>query len=134
MKNMDYEKLLKKGIAALPKKTDSGERFELPKAIIEPAGRRTIIVNIMDIARTLRRDPPHVIKFLLKELATKGELSGQRLFVLGVFTAHVIDKKIESYAKEAVFCSECGKPDTKLFKEGKFQVMKCEACGARHTL
>ena len=118
---------------AVPKRKGSGERFEIPKAVLEVAGRRTIIVNVLEISTTLRRDPSHFIKFLLKELATKGELSGQRLFVLGNFTQDMINKKIEIYVKSYVFCPECGKPDTKIVKEGRFTLMKCEACGARQS-
>ena len=131
---MDYETLLEKGMKAIPQRQESAERFAVPKAVIEKAGRRTIIVNIFEIASSLRRDPNHFIKFLLKELATKGEIVGQRLFVLGVFTSETINKKIEIYVKEYVFCEECGKPDTKLTKEGRYLIMRCEACGARHTL
>lgn len=131
---MDYEKLLDKAMKEVPKQKDSGERFELPKAVVEKAGRKTIIVNVFDVARALRRDPNHMIKFLLKELATKGEILGQRLFVLGVFTPEMINKKVELYVKSFVLCQECGKPDTKMLKEGRFQTLRCEACGARHPL
>lgn len=134
MIGMDYESLLEKGIKAIPKRADSGERWEIPKAILEKAGRRTIICNIIDIATALRRDPNQLIKFLLKELATKGELQGQRLFVLGVFTTDGINKKIELYVKQYVLCEECGKPDTKISKDGRYLIMKCEACGDRRTL
>jgi len=131
---MDYEKLLDKGMMGIPKKQDSGKRWEIPGAVVEKAGRRTIIVNVFEIASGLRRNPSHLIKILLKELATKGEISGQRLFVLGAFTAEMINKKIGVYVKQYVLCGECGKPDTKLFKEGQYTIMKCEACGARQTI
>lgn len=131
---MDYEKLLAEGMKAVPKRSESGERWEVPKAVLEKAGRRTIIVNIQEIATALRREKGHVIKFLLKELATKGELRGSRLFVLGVFTTEMINKKIELYVQAFVLCQECNRPDTKLFKEGRYTIVKCEACGARHTL
>ena len=133
-RSMDYENLLNKGMKALPERQQSPDRFAVPKAVIEKAGRRTIIVNIFDVASSLRRDPNHFIKFLLKELATKGEIIGQRLFVLGVFANDAINKKIEIYVKEFVLCSECGKPDTKILQEDRYTVMKCEACGARHKV
>lgn len=131
---MDYESLLDRGIKQIPQRKQGDDRFSVPKAVIEKAGRRTIITNIFEITTALRRDPNQVIKFLLKELATKGEISGQRLFVLGSFSGEMINKKIELYVKQFVLCQECGKPDTKLFKEDKYIIMKCEACGARHTL
>ncbi len=130
---MDYDRLLDRGMMAVPKRSESGERFEVPKAVVEPAGRRTIVVNITEIASAVRRDPAHLIKFLLKELATKGELSGKRLFLLGVFTPSTIDGKVESYVKRFVLCEECSKPDTRISRDGKYMVMKCEACGARST-
>jgi len=126
---MDYKDLLEKGMKDVPKRSSSGGRFEIPKAVLQKAGRRTIITNIFEVASVLRREPNHLIKFLLKELATKGDLEGQRLFVLGVFTTDHINKKIELYVKTFVLCEECEKPDTKLIKEGRFWTMKCEACG-----
>ncbi|MHA1988975.1 MAG: translation initiation factor IF-2 subunit beta, partial [Promethearchaeota archaeon] len=46
----------------------------------------------------------------------------------------IIQKKIESYVKEYVLCKECGKPDTKLIKEGRITFLKCEACGAKSSV
>lgn len=131
---MDYETLLKKAQQAVPHRAPGADRFETPTAVVEKAGRRTIITNIMDIARTLRREPDHLVKFLLKELATKGDIENQRLFIFGMFTTDQINRKIEFYVRTYVLCHECSKPDTKMIKEGRFLLMKCEACGARSTL
>jgi translation initiation factor 2 subunit 2 len=130
---MDYNELLERGMKNMPKQASEGERFEIKKAITQKDGRKTIIVNFLEVAKSLRRDPNHLLKFLLKELATKGDYSGQRLTVLGNFTADHINKKIDIYVGSFIVCPECGKPDTQLFKEGKFTIMKCEACGARST-
>ena len=74
------------------------------------------------------------MKFLLKELATKGEIEGQKANFQGVFSNHVINSKIETYVKIYVLCPECGKPDTKTIKEDRQNFVKCEACGARHPV
>lgn len=129
-----YEKLLEEAFAKLPKKSESRERFQMPKANILPAGARTIITNFVEISNVLRRKPEHLQKFLLKELATSGEMEGNRLVVQGRFRSEVVNKKIELYAKEYVFCPECGKPDTKLIKEDRYLFLKCEACGSRHVV
>ncbi len=131
---MDYEQLLERGMEKVPKDVRSGERFEIPKAKVMRAGARTIIMNFADIASVFRRDQSHFLKFLLKELATKGEVDGKRLIVLGNFSEDVVNKKIELYAKNYVLCPECKKPDTKLIKEGNYIFLKCEACGARHSV
>lgn len=131
---MEYEKLLERAMRMVPKEVKEASRFETPTAKILPAGARTIIINFVDMANTFHRDPQHLLKFILKELATKGEIDGKRLIVMGKFSQETVNKKIELYAKTYVLCYECGKPDTKLVKEGKFVIMKCEACGARHTV
>jgi translation initiation factor 2 subunit 2 len=129
-----YEELLKKGLKKAPKEAEARERFEIPKAQLLRAGQKTIITNFTEIASHLRRDQNHFLKFLLKELATSGELAGPRLTVIGMFSETAVDSKIDKYAKAYVFCPECKKPDTKLVKEGEYVIMKCEACGARHPV
>ena len=129
-----YEEMLKKGLKKVPKDTESKDRFEIPKSQILRAGQKTIITNFTEIASHLRREQNHLLKFVLKELATSGELSGPRLTVIGNFSETAVDSKIDKYAKIYVFCTECKKPDTKLVKEGDYVIMKCEACGARHPV
>ena len=133
--HMDYEKLLNRGLKKVPlKERDSGERFEIPKAQVFISGSRTSILNLGEIASTLRRGPAHIMKFLLKELATKGEIEGSKATFQGVFSNHVINSKIESYVRIYVTCPECGKPDSKLVKVDRQYFVKCEACGARHPV
>ncbi len=129
-----YEELLKKGLRKAPQQAEAKERFELPKSQVQRAGQKTIITNFTEMASHMRRDQNHVLKFLLKELATSGELQGSRLTVIGSFSEMAVDSKIDKYAKTYVFCTECKKPDTKLVKEGEYMIMKCEACGARHPV
>jgi translation initiation factor 2 subunit 2 len=131
---VDYEKLLERGMKKVPKEKGSGERFEMPRAKVLISGSRTSILNFSEIASILRRDPKHVMKFLLKELATKGEIEGAKATFQGVFSDYVINNKIESYTKTYVICPECGKPDSKLLKLDRQFMFKCEACGAKHPV
>ncbi len=130
----DYHELLREVLTKVSKKVETGSRFVVPSAVVEPAGARTIVVNFSDIVAVLRRPIEHVTKFLLKELATKGELSGSRLIVLGNFSSETINRKIELYVKAYVNCRECGKPDTRLSKEKRYIFLICEACGARYSV
>lgn len=129
-----YEKLLDMAMEKLPKKSEGSDRFQMPRANIQPAGARTVIINFTEMASTFRRKPEHLQKFILKELATSGELQAGRLVVQGKFRPEVVDKKIELYAKEYVLCHDCNRPDTKFVKEDRFLFLKCEACGSRHTV
>jgi len=129
-----YEKFLDMAFERLPKRSEGSDRFQMPRANIQPAGARTIIINFIEIASTFRREPDHLQKFILKELATSGELQSGRLVVQGKFRPEVVDKKIELYAKEYVLCPACNRPDTKFVREDRFLFLKCEACGSRHAL
>ena len=129
-----YEQLLKRGLGQVPEKLKEKSRFEIPQARVMKAGLKTIIENFTDIARDLRRDQAHLQKFLLKELATKGDLDNKRLVVIGNFPAELVNKKIDIYVKTYVICRECKKPDTKIAAEEGYSFLVCEACGARHPV
>lgn len=130
----NYESLLKRGIKNLPDVVVETSRFEVPKVKGHLQGNRTIISNINEILEKLRRPAAHVVKFLLKELATPGEMKGNFL-VLGTKTsASRINEKMSEYVNKYVICPVCKKPDTKLKKEGDFTFMTCQACGARKAI
>ncbi|MAG53055.1 MAG: translation initiation factor IF-2 subunit beta [Nanoarchaeota archaeon] len=131
---MDYDKLLEKGIKELPSISQEKDRFEIPKVKGHIEGNKTILINFTQIASTLRRDPDHLLKFLLRELATPGNLDEKRLVLGRKISSSQINEKIESYAKIFVLCKECGKPDTQIMKEGKANILRCTACGARHII
>ncbi|MBI2575417.1 translation initiation factor IF-2 subunit beta [Candidatus Woesearchaeota archaeon] len=131
---MQYEKLLERAKSKLPESALETARFEMPKAKGHIQGNRTIISNFYQIADTMRREPEHLLKYVLKELATPGELKKAAVIIGTKVSASRINEKLQQYAKEFVLCSECKKPDTKLVREDKFLFLKCSACGARHPV
>lgn len=131
---MDYEKLLERARANIPKEVFEQKRFEIPKAESFIQGNKTIVTNISHIANYLNRDINHMMKFLLRELATAGNIEGSRAVFTGSFPVRAINEKIELYVKEFVLCRACGKPDTKLVKEEGVDYMKCMACQARRSV
>jgi translation initiation factor 2 subunit 2 len=131
---MKYEDLLKKAYKELPKTEVSVDRFEIPKVQGMVQGNKTIINNFAKIVQTFRRDPSHLLKYLLRELASSGNIDGQRLILNRKINSSLINQKIEQYAKDFVICKECGKPDTVIKKEDRFSQIKCQACGAKYTI
>ena len=130
---MDYKAMLEDARKRLPEAVFLKERFEIPKVLGHMQGNRTIITNFLQIASTLRREADHLLKYVLKELATPGEIKKSGSLILGTkVPASRINEKIRQYANEFVLCFECGKPDTKLEKEGDLTYMKCTACGAKN--
>ena len=131
---MKYEEMLDKAYKEIPEVKTSSERFEIPKAQSLVQGNKTIIANFIKIAQTFRRDTEHFQKYLLRELATPGNLDGPRLIINRKISSVLINQKIEQYVKDFVICKECGKPDTTLNKEDRFTYVKCQACGAKHYI
>lgn len=133
--NMDYKKMLEDVRKNLPEVVLLKERFEIPKVLGHVQGNRTIISNFLQIASTLRRESDHLLKYVLKELATPGEIKKSGALILGTkVPASRINEKIRQYANEFVLCIECGKPDTKIEKEEGITYMKCTACGAKNVV
>ena len=131
----DYKKMLEDVRKSLPEVVFIKERFEIPKVLGHIQGNRTIITNFLQIASSLRRDIDHFLKYVLKELATPGEIKKSGALILGTkVPASRINEKIRQYANEFVLCLECGKPDTQIVREGELNYMKCTACGAKNIV
>jgi translation initiation factor 2 subunit 2 len=132
---MDYKDMLKDVRKNLPEAVFIKERFEIPKVLGHIQGNRTVISNFNQIASYLHRNIDHFLKYVLKELATPGEIKKSGALIMGTkVPASRINNKIRQYANEFVLCIECGKPDTKLEKEEELTYMKCAACGAKNIV
>ena len=78
---MDYKELLGKAKKELPEVKESSERFKIPKVKGHIQGSKTIVNNFVQIANELRREPTHLLKYILKELATPGEINKNSLII-----------------------------------------------------
>jgi|TARA_Y100000034_G_scaffold130733_1_gene189913 translation initiation factor 2 subunit 2 len=131
---MEYEELLDEAYKKVKQVSANSERFEIPKVEGYFEGRKTIIINFSQIVDHLRRNPEHLQKFLLRELATSGQKNGDKLILNIKVPSLKIKQKIEEYVKEFVLCKECKKPDTELLKEDRLLFIHCLACGAKHSV
>ena len=130
----EYDKLLEQAYKEVKPITSNGERFEIPEVEGHIEGVKTIVTNFKQICDHLRRDPNHIMKFLLRGLATPGTMQGDRLVLQRKVPSKKINEKIVEYVQEFVFCKECGKPDTELIKQDQFMFLHCLACGAKHSV
>ncbi|HLD05506.1 MAG TPA: translation initiation factor IF-2 subunit beta [Candidatus Nanoarchaeia archaeon] len=129
-----YEQLLEKAKKQLPEVQEATERLAVPNVRGHVEGNKTIISNFFEIADLFQRKPEHLLKYILKELAAPGEFKKQLLILGTKVPAGKINDKIKQYADELVLCKECGKPDTKLTKDAGITFIKCQACGAKHSV
>lgn len=74
------------------------------------------------------------MKFLLGELGTAGKIDGNRAIFNGKFEQSLINGLIRSYVDDYVICSECGKPDTRLVKDDRILLLRCDACGGHRPV
>lgn len=130
----EYFTLLEKAYSNIRRK-ESSQRFEVPQAKISQVKNKiTIIENFSEIAEILRREEKHLAKFLSKELASSFIIENGKMILNRIIKKDLIDKKIEEYVKNYVFCRQCKQPDTKLEKKDKNLFLICEACGATNVL
>ncbi len=127
----DYKQMLEEAIQKLPEEVKLDVRLEIPKPEVVVSGNQTYINNFVEIANVIRRKPEHLLKFLSKELASPAHIEGNRAVFQGKLFSSLIDKKLENYYKEFLYCPECKKPDTQIIKQDRISILKCEACGAK---
>jgi translation initiation factor 2 subunit 2 len=130
----DYLSLLERAKEKLPETIEKHERFTVPEPDVFQEGKTTVIRNFGDIVDALRREPEHLVQYLLRELGTPGHVEGRRLILKAKLSPQQITDRIMSYTETFVLCSECGRPDTHINKEGRILILECEACGAHRPV
>jgi len=126
--------MLDRAYELLPEQLEEQDRFQIPRARVTQQGRRSVIMNFNEIAAALQRDPDHLLKFLLKETATRGNYDGNRVVFQGRFTEDSIRNLIEIYTNKYVICPVCGRPDTNIVRDKRLSFLQCDACGARSSI
>ncbi|WP_048148079.1 translation initiation factor IF-2 subunit beta [Methanolacinia paynteri] len=129
-----YEALLEKAYSNITETSGDEGRFQVPEARVYIEGKTTVLENFSDIVSTLRREPDHVMKYLLGELGTAGKIDGNRAIFNGKFDRDLIADLVNKYTEDYVICSECGKPDTRLVKDGRIMMLRCDACGGHRPV
>lgn len=130
----DYKEMLNRAYENLPDIVAEVDRFQVPRAIVTRQGRRSVIQNFREIAERLQRPPEHLLKFLLRETATRGNFDGDKVVFQGRFNADSIRNLIEIYTNKYVICPVCGRPDTNVVREKRLSFLQCDACGARSSI
>ncbi|ENN96707.1 translation initiation factor IF-2 subunit beta [Methanocaldococcus villosus KIN24-T80] len=126
----DYKALLKRAREQIPEYVYQKDRFELPEIELLIEGNRTIIRNFKELAKAMNRDMEMLAKYLFKETGSAGSIEGNRLILQRRINPELLKARINDFLREYVLCKECGKPDTKIIKEGRIHLLKCTACGA----
>ena len=129
-----YEDLLKKAYTQITEVSSSHERFQVPPGKVFIEGKTTVLENFAEIADILNRSPEDLLKYLVGELGTAGKIEGNRAVFNGKFEPATVNALLRSYVEDYVICSECGRPDTRLVKDGRIPILRCDACGGHRPV
>ncbi|MFH0986816.1 MAG: translation initiation factor IF-2 subunit beta, partial [Candidatus Micrarchaeota archaeon] len=116
MAEMNYDEMLDNLYEKLPKNKTVGERFEIPVFVSFAQGKQTVLKNLKECAEKIRRDPDHIVRYIIKDLGTTGSYDGKQGILQGKFRDDLLKSRFLNYVKEFVLCNECKKPDTELIK------------------
>ena len=127
---MDYEATLDRAMDAVPDIAGSDERLRVSDPEAQRDGAFTRLTNLGEIADDLSRETDHLHRFIQRDLGTSGKLEEGRARYSGNFAASDFETAVNRYINEFVTCSECGLPDTRLVRENRTPMLRCDACGA----
>jgi len=115
---------------------DVFSRYTMPKLVVKYEGSKTLLSNLLEIAKSLGRHPLYVIKFIGYELGTQTQVDTkhQKYIVRGHHDVSCLQKIILRFADMFVICSCCSNPETCLYVKKQSVFRRCKACGACEML
>jgi len=132
-----YDQLLDMVFAIMREKNpdlnDKTRKFIMkPPQVARAGSKKTAFANYAEICRLLKRQPKHVLQFLLAELGTTGSIDGNNCLIFkGRFQQKHIENVLRKYIKEYVTCHTCKSSDTELTKDTRLFFLQCNTCGSR---
>lgn len=117
--------------------TDVFYRYKMPRinAKVEGKGNgiKTVIVNMMDVAKAIGRPPTYPTKYFGCELGaqTQYDYKNERFIVNGSHDAAKLQDLLDGFIRKFVLCPECDNPETDLLVSVKKGTISqgCKACG-----
>lgn len=117
--------------------TDAFYRYKMPRinAKVEGKGNgiKTVIVNMVDVAKALGRPATYPTKYFGCELGaqTQFDYKNERFIVNGSHDASKLQDLLDGFIRKFVLCPECDNPETDLLVSTKKGTISqgCKACG-----
>lgn len=119
---------------------DTFYRYKMPAIVAKVEGKgngiKTVIVNMVDIARALNREAIYPTKYFGIELGAQTHIdaTNERFIVNGSHDEDKLQGILDGYIKKFVLCQECCNPETKLTVRKNGIVQTCQACGYKGEL
>ncbi|EEB14222.1 eukaryotic translation initiation factor, putative [Pediculus humanus corporis] len=117
--------------------SDAYYRYKMPRIMAKVEGKgngiKTVIVNMMEVAKALGRPPTYPTKYFGCELGaqTQFDFKNDRFIVNGSHDAAKLQDLLDGFIRKFVLCPGCDNPETTLLissKKGSIS-QSCKACG-----
>eukprot|EP01129_Flabellula_baltica_P005286 TRINITY_DN18_c0_g1_i1.p1 TRINITY_DN18_c0_g1~~TRINITY_DN18_c0_g1_i1.p1 ORF type:complete len:238 (-),score=55.54 TRINITY_DN18_c0_g1_i1:88-753(-) len=131
-----YPELLKRLYDKRSQFGEAGEfrttrRYIEPPAVGRMGSTKVVWTNFNSNCESIKRQPQHVLDFMLAELGTTGSIAqDNKLVMRGRFQSKQLENLLLKYIGEYVTCSTCGSPETQLKKDNRILFKVCESCGS----
>jgi len=119
---------------------DASYRYKMPKLVTKVEGRgngiKTVIVNMVDIAKALHCEPGYPTKFFGIELGAQSKFnpSTERAIVNGCFEQRDMAKMLNKFIDIFILCPTCHLPEIKMKVKRTNIKIDCAACGHNGVL
>jgi len=122
--------------------SDQFYRYKMPKLLAKVEGKgngiKTVIVNMVEIAKALNRPPMYPTKYFGCVLGAQVncDLKNERYIVNGAHDAAKLQDLLDGFIQKYVLCAGCENPETVLGANQKKGIIttSCKACGYSGTL
>lgn len=112
-------------------------RYKMPRLVAKVEGKgngvKTVIPNMVDIARALGRPPTYCTKYFGCELGaqTQFDFKNDRYIINGSHDAAKLQDMLDGFIKKFVLCEQCENPETVFKVQAKKGMIasSCLACG-----
>uniref|UniRef100_A0A6M2DPK6 Eukaryotic translation initiation factor 5 n=1 Tax=Xenopsylla cheopis TaxID=163159 RepID=A0A6M2DPK6_XENCH len=117
--------------------SDAFYRYKMPRLCAKVEGKgngiKTVIVNMVDVAKALGRPATYPTKYFGCELGaqTQFDFKNERFIVNGSHDASKLQDLLDVFIRKFVLCPECDNPETDLLVSAKKGIISqgCKACG-----
>ncbi len=104
-------------------------RYKMPKLIIKYEGDKTSLINIKEVAHSLKRNHITILSYFGHILGTQCSDKKEKYIINGIFLPDVVNEHLFHYINEYVLCTKCSNPET-IFKKNKDNLVSvCSSCG-----
>ena len=118
---------------------DEFYRYKMPELLVKNEGKgngvKTVITNINDVAKALKRPAPYLHKVFGYAHNTPTTIDGDgRAVINGTFNKETLAKDLDAFIDRYVLCQHCQNPETTMIIKGNSGELVCKACGGITTL